>query len=172
MHADPPASLHAELSEPLGGEALAIRRVDLKRAWHDMVSFQLTLRGIIDRNDGQGVELLDDFLSRYMGEHLDSLLASGWQSSHPELATIDASLRLIKVEMLIDMSHPKRVQRALDDIVERFAGRGGILVEYPVGHQQTLVEAIEHIGGLEWNRRITGTCEEKASLEACLRARF
>jgi hypothetical protein len=165
-------SLHAELSEPLAGEALAMRRVDLERAWRDMVSFQLTLRGILDRNDRRGSGVLDDFLARYMGEHLDPLLLSGWQSSHPELAAIDASLRLIKAEMLIDMRSPKQVQHTLDEIVKRFVGRGELLVEYPVGDQRTLLEALDHLGGVDWNRRTIGTCEEKPSLEACLRAAF
>jgi hypothetical protein len=42
------------------------------------------------------------------------------------------------------------MQRALDEIQRRYAGRGELLVDYPVGQQSTLAEAIETLTTRKW----------------------
>jgi hypothetical protein len=168
----PTAPVQVDEGGPLAGEALASRRVDLERAYDDMVHFQAALRGLLDRKDRDGSRLLGDFLSRYVGEYLDPLLESRWQSSHPELMSVDASLRLIKTEILIDMSRPKEVEQTLGDLAQRFEGRAQLLVEHPVGEQCTLLEALEDLDAREWTQSSAGKCEESSSLKACLRASF
>ena len=141
----------SEEEAPLGGEALAQRRLDLTRAWRDLLHFDETMQSLVDRKDSRSVALLDTYLSQYMGEHLDPLLRPQWQSSHPEVMALDANLRFMKAEILAEMRYTRRVQETIDDIQARFAGRESMLVEYPVGEQRSLGEALELLRNRKWN---------------------
>ena len=141
----------AEEEAPLGGEALARRRLDLARAWRDLLHFDETMQSLVDRKDSRSVALLDGYLSQYMGQHLDPLLRPRGQSSHPEVMALDANLRFMKAELLAEMRYTRRVQEAIDDIQARFAGRESMLVEYPVGEQRSLGEALELLRDRKWN---------------------
>lgn len=135
---------------PLGGEALAQRRTDLGRAWRDLQHFDATMQSLVDRKDSHGVALLDGFLAQYMAEHLDPMLRPAWQSTHPEVMALDANLRFMKAQILAEMRYPRKVQAAIDDIEDRFVGREGMLVEYPVGEQRALGEALERLRERKW----------------------
>lgn len=139
-----------EEEAPLGGEALAQRRMDLDRAWRDLLHFEATMESLVDRKDSRSVALLDGFLDRYMGTHLAGLLRPKWQSSHPEVMALDANLRFMQAELLAQMRYTRRVQEAIDDIEARFMGREGMLVEYPVGEQRALGEALELLRERKW----------------------
>jgi len=139
-----------EENTPLGGEALGQRRRDLVRAQGDMVDFQVTLEGMQERKDRSGLILFSGFLDAYLGTYLDPLLRNEWQSRHPELAGVDATLRLVKAELLMHMRDTRRMQETLDEIGRRFAGRGDMLVEYPVGQQATLSKALELLRDRKW----------------------
>ena len=79
------------------------------------------------------------------------MLAPAWQSSHPELMALDANLRFMKAQLLADMRYTRRVQDAIEDIEIRFMGREGMLVEYPVGEQRPLGEALVLLRESKWN---------------------
>ncbi len=145
------ATIAAEEEAPLGGEALARRRLDLLRAWRDLLHFDETMQSLVDRRDSRSVAILDSFLAQYMGEHLDPLLRPRWQSSHPEVMALDANLRFMKAQILADMRYPRRVQQTIDDIQVRFEGRESMLVEYPIGEQRSLRDALELLRDHKWN---------------------
>ncbi len=135
---------------PLGGDALSRRRGELLRAKRDMLGFQSTLRSLQERRDRSGAILFSGFVDAYMGTHLDPLLRSEWQSRHPELAAMDATLRLVKAELLMHMRETRRMQQELDELSRRFEGRSDMLVEYPVGQQVSLDEALELLRERKW----------------------
>jgi hypothetical protein len=145
------AATAAEEEAPLGGEALARRRLDLARAWRDLLHFDETMRSLVDRRDSRSVAILDGYLAQYMGQHLDPLLQPRWQSTHPEVMALDANLRFMKAQILSNMRYPRRVQQTIDDIQVRFEGRENMLVEYPVGEQQSLGKALELLRDHKWN---------------------
>jgi hypothetical protein len=140
----------AEESTPLGGEALALRRRELRRAQRDMAHFRTTLETLRVHADRSGQILFSQFLDAYMGVHLAPMLAGEWQSRHPELMALDAGLRLAQAEVLIHMRAPRRVQEVLDELGRRFPGRDAMLVEYPVGSQTTLDEALRQLRERKW----------------------
>ena len=140
----------AEESSPLGGEQLAPRKHEMQSAYRDMIHFHTTLEGLNQRRDQNAFILFRGFLDEYMGVHLDRLLRSEWQSRHPELMALDANLRLIKADVLIRMHAPRRIQQVIDEVRVRFEGRGDMLVDYPVGSQGTLEEALEILGKRKW----------------------
>ena len=144
------AESHQE-EAPLGGEALAQRRMDLDRAWRDLLQFEATMQSLVDRKDGRSVALLDGFLDEYMGTHLAGLLRPTWQSSHPEVMALDANLRFLQAELLAQMRYTRRVQESIEDIEARFMGRENMLVEYPVGEQRALGEALEMLRDRKWS---------------------
>jgi len=135
---------------PLGGEALAQRRMDLGRAWRDLLHFDETMRSLVDRRDSRSVSLLDGYLSQYMEQHLDPMLQPAWQSTHPEVMALDANLRFMKAQILADMRYTSKVQDSIEDIESRFMGREGMLVEYPVGEQRPLGEALDMLADQKW----------------------
>ena len=135
---------------PLGGEALLQRKHDLERAHRDLLHFHATLTSLVDRHDSRSIGLFDSFLAAYLAEYLDPLLRSEWQSRHPELAGVDASLRFAKAELLIQMRYPSRVQKAIEEIERRFQGREALLIDYPVGRQGTLGEGLQLLRDRKW----------------------
>ena len=136
---------------PLGGEALAQRMVDMRRAYRDMVHFHATLSGMADRQDSHGIQIFDRFLAEYMGAHLEPLLRGEWQATHPEVASLDASLRLAKAEILVQMRYPRGVQKIIDDLETRYRGRDDLLVDYPLGRQGTLGDGLEILRDRKWS---------------------
>jgi len=148
---DEAANMAAEEEAPLGGEALARRRMDLDRAWRDLLHFNETMQSLTARKDSRSVALLDGFLAQYMGQHLDPLLRPRWQSAHPEVMAIDANLRFMKAQILSEMRYPRRVQQVIDDIQFRFEGRESMLIEFPVGEQRSLGEGLELLRESKWN---------------------
>jgi len=140
----------AEQSAPLGGAALAQRKQDMQRAHRDLLHFHTTLESLQERKDRNGLLLFSQFLDAYMGVHLDSLLANEWQSRHPELMALDANLRLVKAEVLIQMRSPQRVQQVIEELRERYAGREDMLVEFPIGKQGTLRDGLRRLGERKW----------------------
>jgi len=140
----------AEESTPLGGEALALRRRDMQRAHRDMASFYATLESLHYRRERSGLILFNRFLDAYMGTHLDHLLSAEWQSRHPELMALDANLRLAKADVLIQMRETRRAQQVMDELARRYAGRETMLVEYPIGGQTTLEEALRILRERKW----------------------
>lgn len=137
-------------SRPLGGESLAQRKAELQRAHRDMLHFYQTLDSLRHRKDRNGYILFSAFCDEYIGTHLNPLLRATWQSDHPELTGYDANLRFIKAAVLLQMRETRRAQQVIDSIVERFGGRGDILVDYPIGEQSTLNEALELLAQRKW----------------------
>lgn len=135
----------------LNGEALSQRRTDLVRAWRDLVRLDQTMQTLSDRNDSPSIVLLDNFIAEYMSKHLEPLLRPEWQSSHPEVMSLDANLRFMKAQLLSNMRYPRKVQEEIDEIEDRFEGRESMLVEYPVGEQRALGEALEMLRDQKWN---------------------
>ena len=140
----------AEESAPLGGEALAMMKREMERAHRDMLHFRTTLGSLRERKDRSGSIQLSKFVDAYMGLHLGPLLRSEWQSRHPELMALDANLRLATAEVLIQLRDPRRAQQVLDEIATRFVGRESMLVEYPVGTQSTLGDALRSLRENKW----------------------
>jgi hypothetical protein len=143
-------SLSVEES-PLGGEALTQRKQDLRRAYGDVIAFQTTMSSLIDRRDTRALSSLDGFVGQYLDRHLDALLAPAWQSGHPEVMEVDANLRFAKADLLVKMRYPRRVQAVIDDIEKRYKDRANMLVEYPVGEQNTIAEAMVILRSRKWN---------------------
>ena len=83
------------------------------------------------------------FVNQYMVTHLSPLLAPAWQSSHPELIAYDATLRFVQAEVLMQLGYSGWSSQVVGDMVERYQGRGNMLVDYPTGSQTTFEEALE-----------------------------
>jgi hypothetical protein len=129
---------------PMGGEALMQRKDELERALADMVVFRQTLESMNDRGDSRGIDSSREFLNNYMALHLEPLLQPRWQSSHPELILVDANLRFVQAELLVQMGYGFGgwTDDVIDELVRRYKQRGNILVDYPIGTQTTLREAL------------------------------
>jgi hypothetical protein len=139
------AATAAEESGPVGGVGLHQRRERLERLFKDLSHIRKSLDSARHRGDGESETQLARFAGAYLWMHLDPLLAAEWQSRHPELMALDAGLRLAEVELLRAMNEGKRAQQALADLEQRYAGREDLLVDYPVGSQSPLRNALEEL---------------------------
>jgi hypothetical protein len=124
----------------------------MQRAQRDVVHYHATLLSLNRRRDKNGQVLFRGFLEAYLGTHLDPMLRGDWQSRHPELAALDANLRFAKAELLILMRETNRAQREIEEISQRYEGRGDMLVAYPIGGQGTLSEGLEILRNRKWWR--------------------
>ncbi len=141
----------AEKSAPSGGESLAQRKFELRRAQRDMVAFYETLDSMQSRRDYEGYTLFSGFLDAYMGIYLEPLLEREGQSSHPELMALDANLRLVKAQVLVQLRDTGRAEDAIEDLEQRYRGRENMLVDYPIGTQSTLGDALKLLRERKWN---------------------
>ncbi len=139
------ATTAAEEAAPLGGAALHQRRELLARMYRDLVHLRASFVSLRDRGDGEATAQLSRFAGAYIFLHLDPLMRGEWQSQHPELGALDASLRLAEVDVLLGMGESSLARRVLDDAARRFAGREDMLVDWPVGAQSSLGEALERL---------------------------
>jgi hypothetical protein len=139
------ATTAAEEAAPLGGAALHQRRELLGRMYRDLVHLRESFDGLRLRGDREADAQLARFAGAYIFLHLDPLLRGEWQSQHPELGALDASLRLAEVDVLLGMGESSRARRVLDDTERRFAGREDMLVDWPVGAQSPLGEALARL---------------------------
>jgi hypothetical protein len=142
----------AEQSAPLGGEALSQRRLEMRRAHLDLVHFHTTLASLNQRRDRNGQVLFKGFLDAYIGTHVEPMLSGEWQSRHPELAALDANVRLTQAELLIQMREPSRAQQVIEKLAARYAGREEMVVAYPIGDEGTLREALDLLRERKWWR--------------------
>ena len=101
------------------------------------------------RNASASIQL-SNFLNAFIANHLDPLLRPSWQSEHPELTALDANLRLVKVGVLIQLRDTRRAQQALDEIRRRFEGRETMLVEFPIGSEGSLADALAVLRARKW----------------------
>ncbi len=133
-----------EMGGPLSGEALAQRKIEMRRASRDLVHFGATvetmrLRRDRDRDDFQ------DFMDRFLGDRVDPLLVGTDSSDDPELAVLDAELRLVKAELLIETKDFWQAGDVIDTVEDRYGERRSMLVRFPVGKQSTIAESIEYL---------------------------
>jgi hypothetical protein len=133
----------AEEASPTGGPTLDQRRENMTRMYKDLVHFRTSLRDSQERGDRTTTNALALFINSYMEMHLDPLLSGEWQSRHPELAGLDADLRLAKADVLIRMKDTGRASKTLDEIASRYKGRDDMLVHYPMGSESPLGKAIK-----------------------------
>jgi hypothetical protein len=140
----------AEENAPLGGEALTQRKLEMKRAYKDLEHFHVTFQSLHQRKDRNGLILFSEFTGTYIGAHLQPMLRNEWQSEHPEVMGLDANLRFIQAEVLMQMNDPAAVQSAIDEIERRYKGRENMLVDYPIGDQSPLGQAIQVLRDRKW----------------------
>ena len=131
-----------EETAPLGGTGLRQRTLELQRAHRDLIHIHDTFESLIYHHDRKGEDRLGRFAAAYMALHLDRMLGHKWQSKHPEVMGLDANLRLLKADILMKMRSEDRADRVIDDIRERYRGRESMLVDYPVGTQQSLADGL------------------------------
>ena len=143
--------LSADSEAPLGGAALAQRRLELESAVRDLVQFQDTLATLRQRSDAEGHILFRNFVDAYLQDRLVPILERPTQSDHPELSGVDLQLRVMAAETLIQMGAPIRAQRAMNEIARRYDGRMALLVEYPLGEAHSLEEALEILQDRRWS---------------------
>lgn len=134
--------LSAEPPPPLGGASLAKARDELLRAERELIHFQKTLVSLRLRSDVDGHNRFRRYVWEHLVQQVDPMLARAWPSEHLELAALDAQLRLMKVEVLLQMGHPLLCQRAINDIRRRFPDTERIVVTTPTAGDATLEEAL------------------------------
>jgi len=131
-----------EASAPMAGEALAQRKLELDRTYHNLGYFLSTLDALHRRGDRSGQVLFSEFADFYVGKHVIPLLESEWQSRHPETALLDVNTRFAVASLWVKIGSTSSASRMLDEIERRYQGRSEMLVGYPIGSESTLREAV------------------------------
>ena len=140
----------ARASAPLGGEALLQRKLELERAFRDLTHFNTTLDGLQRRRDRNGKLQFTAFVGNYLERQVLPMLEPEWQSRHPEVAVLDADVRLAVAELWFRIGATSRTDQMLDEIERRYAGRGDMIVSYPFGREGTLQDGVERLRDRRW----------------------
>jgi hypothetical protein len=140
----------AVANAPLGGVSLAQRRLELERTQRDLVHFAATLDSLQLRREQNGLVLFKGFVDEYLGTRVDPMLATDMHSQHPELASLDASIRFLEAELLTRLRSPSRAQQVIDDLERLYEGREDMLVDYPIGKKSTLKQGLDLLAHRKW----------------------
>ena len=140
------ASAH-EASAPLGGEALAQRKLELDRSYRNLGQFIATINGLFRRHDQGGLVMFSEFADLYVKRHVLPLLEPEWQSRQPEVALLDVNARFAVAALWKKIGSTSSASRMLDEIDRRYKGRGEMLVGYPIGGESTLRDALASLRG-------------------------
>jgi hypothetical protein len=140
----------ARSQKPLGGETLAEKHRAMQRTRDDLVRHLQTLDSLQRRRDRDGLVLFESFITGYMDDHVEPLIAKDWTSRHPELAGLDASIRFVSIEILSKLKAYQRAEALIDEVKLRFRGREDLMVDYPVGKRTSLAEALELVEEQYW----------------------
>jgi len=138
--------VETEMTGPLTGEALAQRKIEMRRAARDLVQFGATVETMRLRRDRDRDDF-EDFVAHFLRERVDPLFAGTETNEDPELAVLDAELRLVKAELLIETTDYWNAGDVIDQVEDRYGDRQSMLVRFPVGRQSTIAESIEYLRG-------------------------
>ena len=141
-----------EPTAALTGEALEQRKREMQRASRDLAHFGATLASLHLHPQGPNSRF-EEFVLLFLDGHVQPLLVGATASEEPSLTTVEAGLRFVAAEVLIEMGERRRAQRAIDEIQRRFEGRASMLVEYPLGEQSTMLDALRALGERESGSR-------------------
>ncbi len=126
-------------------QLLAQRKRDLSRAIRDLSELQTTRRHLAEHYAADELIDFDHFLTSYLEEQVAPLLNNQWQSAHAELAPLDANLRILQADSLVELSRPFSAKRVMREITQRYADRSDMLVTYPAGRRETVHEALAQL---------------------------
>ena len=126
----------------LSGEALSQRKQSLRRLHGDMKSFHTTAQALRRHRNLAGILAFEAFLHPFLARQVEPLVAGPGSSWHPELQLLKANLLLAEAAVLIELRDKRRLSAVVIHIESRFAGRGHMLVEYPLGDESTLRAAL------------------------------
>ena len=126
----------------LAGEALEQRKLSMRRAHRDMKSFFATIESLRRHRKRDEIRLFENFLRPYMATHLERLLSSRDTSWNPELSLLDANLLFAQAAILIELEDRADLVKVIGEIGRRFEGMESMIVEYPVGSENTLADAV------------------------------
>jgi hypothetical protein len=144
------ATSDARATAPLGGEALLQRKLELERTFRDLEHFNTTLESLQWRDDRNGKVMFSEFVDHYLAKQVLPILEGEWQSRHPEVAVLDADVRLGVAELWFRIGATSRTDRMLEEIERRYAGRGDMVVSYPFGSQGTLHDGVARLRDRGW----------------------
>jgi hypothetical protein len=133
-----------EIAGPLSGEALAQRKIEMRRSARDLVHFGATVETMRLRRD-RGRGDFEEFLDRYLADRVDPLFIGSESNDDPELAVRDAELRLMKAELLIETKDFWNAGDIIDSVESRYGERRSMLVRFPVGQQSTIAASISYL---------------------------
>ncbi len=140
----------ARASAPLGGEALAQRKLELERTYRDLAHLNDTLESLHRRDDRNGKVIFSEFVNHLLAKQVLPLLEGEWQSEHPEVAELDANVRLGVAELWLRIGAVSHTDRMLEEIERRYSGRDDMLVSYPFGSQGTLAQGVARLRNRSW----------------------
>jgi hypothetical protein len=132
------------ISGPLSGEALVQRKIEMRRSARDLVHFGATVETMRLRRD-RGRDDFEGFMDRFLADRVDPLFVGTESTDDPELAVLDAELRLMKAELMIETKDFWSAGDIIDSVESRYGARRSMLVRFPVGQQNTIAASIEYL---------------------------
>ncbi|MCP4002773.1 MAG: hypothetical protein GY725_01130 [bacterium] len=139
-----------EPDQQVSGEALLQRKETLRRLHRDLKSVKATAESLRRHRDLEGIASLEGFVHPYFEQQIEPLISDTGEW-HAELQLLEANLLFAQAEVLYELRDARRLAKIARRIHNRFASSKSMLVEYPIGEQSTVQNALED---LEYKREI------------------
>ena len=131
----------------LDGETLAQRIHKMRRANSDLRFFHASLDSLRRHERADEVAQLAAFLTRLMDGPVAEVLSDRREGWSPQLTQLDANLLFAQAHIAVDLRDEQRVAALLDEIENRFDGMEQLVVQYPIGNENSLEDASRHLEG-------------------------
>ncbi len=136
----------------LGGEALAQKKLQMRRVHADMIHLHGTHERLGRLQKTGDRRQLEDFIRPYLDRHVGPLVevteGEGWNS---ELRLLEANLLFAEAALRAAMRDENELEAVIASLADRFDGYESMLVEYPIGGSSTLEHAVADLR----KRRVT-----------------
>lgn len=132
------------------GQVLAQRKLKMRRAQQDLVHVRATLQNLRRHRDAAGLDRLAPFVRTYLDDYVSELLSRESGAWHPELVPLDANLHFAAAAVRMELGDRLELERLIGQIEQRFEDSQSLLVEYPIGEQSTLGQALEALKRERW----------------------
>lgn len=127
----------------LGGEALAQKKLRMRRAHADLTHIYLVHERLSRLQKKRDRRQLEDFIRPFMERHVTPLVETrdgeGWNE---DLRLLEANLLFAEAALFAAMGDAQDLEAVIAALSDRFEGYESMLIEYPIGTSSTIEHGV------------------------------
>ncbi len=129
----------------LGGEALAQKKVRMRRVHADLVHLYRGYTVVARQHKSEDQEQLEAFVRPFIERHVAPLFAGDGEAWNTDLRLLEANLLFAEAALFVAIDEEAGLAEVIATLSDRFGGHESLLIEYPIGETQTLAHGIRDL---------------------------